>query len=65
MMAQWFEYAPLGVAWIPIRSNMAGDPPELDSETASDMAWKGHRERQLKALGIDPEKLDAGDSEND
>lgn len=42
---------------------MPGAGTEEDvAEQMSDMAWEGHRKRQLKNLGIDPEELDAGDS---
>jgi len=34
-----------------------GDPLDVGEEM-SEMAWQGHRKRQLEALGIDPDELD-------
>jgi len=38
-----------------------GQQAHADSERLSDQAWNYHRERQLEALGVDPDELDAGD----
>jgi len=35
---------------------MANDE-DPDAEELSDRSWEGHRKRQLKALGVDPDKL--------
>lgn len=44
-----------------------GESDPLDqSEEMSEKAWQGHRERQLKALGIDPDEVDSdADQEGD
>jgi len=44
---------------------MSADGDEADSldvgDEMSDMAWQGHRKRQLEELGIDPDELDGDD----